>query len=147
MDFDLALREDEPAPLIDDSTPDQRMKFEKWEKANRMALMVMKRTMSDIVKGGFATCDKAKDFVEAVGVKFRESAKAQMGDLMMTLTTLKLDENKSVREHILKLVKTAVKFRELDVPIDDAFIVHMALNLLPPKFNQLKISYNTQKKK
>ncbi|CAN6713433.1 unnamed protein product [Malus baccata var. baccata] len=132
MDLDLALREDEPAPLIDDSTPDQKMKFGKWEKVNRMALMVMKRTMSDTVRGGFTTCDKAKDFLEAVGAKFRESEKAQMGDLMMTLTTLKLDDNK--RE-------------KLDVPIDDAFIVHMALNLLPPKFNQLKISYNTQKEK
>ncbi|KAB2629481.1 hypothetical protein D8674_034310 [Pyrus ussuriensis x Pyrus communis] len=95
MDLDLALREDEPAPLTDDSTPDQRMKFEKWEKANRMALMVMKRTMSDTVRGGFAACDKAKDFLEAVGVKFRESEKAQMGDLMTTLTTLKVDENKN----------------------------------------------------
>lgn len=95
MDLDLALREDEPAPLTDDSTPDQRMKFEKWEKA----LMVMKRTMSDTVRGGFAACDKAKDFLEAVGVKFRESEKAQMGDLMMTVTTVKLDENKIVRAH------------------------------------------------
>ncbi|XP_068339066.1 uncharacterized protein [Pyrus communis] len=105
-----------------------------------MALMVMKMTMSDTVKGSFATCDKAKDFLEDVGTKFKESEKAEMGDMMTTLTTLKLDENESVREYILKLIETIAKLRELDVPIGDAFIVHMALNSLPPKFNQLKIS-------
>ena len=63
-----------------------------------------------------------------------------MGDLMTTLTTLKLDENKSVREYILKLVKTAAKLKDLEVPVYDAFIVRMALNSLLPKFDQLKTS-------
>ncbi|KAM1132606.1 hypothetical protein ACFX19_047679 [Malus domestica] len=70
-----------------------------------------------------------------------------MGDLMTTFTTLKLDENKFVREHILKLVEISAKLKDLEVPIDDAFIVHMALNSLPPKFDQLNTSYNTEKEK
>ncbi|CAN6700411.1 unnamed protein product [Malus baccata var. baccata] len=132
MNLDLALRDDEPALLDENSTVDQRLKFKKWEKANKMSLMVMKRTMGETIK---------------VSAKFRESKKAEMGDLMTTLTTLKLDENKFVREHILKLVEIGVKLKDLEVPIDDAFIVHMALNSLPPKFDQLKTSNNTEKKK
>lgn len=147
MDLDLALREDESEPLAEDSTADHRQKVEKWEKANIMSLLVMKRTMGESVRGSFAACDKAKDFFDAVGAKFRESEKAKMGDLMTTLTSLKLDENKNVREHILKLVETVAKLKDLEVPVDDAFVVHMALNSLPPKFDQLKVSYNTQKEK
>ncbi|KAM1415513.1 hypothetical protein ACFX2I_007155 [Malus domestica] len=60
---------------------------------------------------------------------------------MTTLTSLKLDENKSVREHILKLVETAAILKDLEVPVDDAFIVHMVLNSLPSKFDQSKVSY------
>ncbi|KAM1000142.1 hypothetical protein ACFX2A_006927 [Malus domestica] len=147
MDLDLALREEEPEPLTDVSTAEQRLKHEKWEKANRMSLMVMKRTMSETVRGGIVASEKAKDFLEAIGAKYRESEKAEMGNLMTTLTTLKFEENKSVREHILKLVETASKLKDLEVPVDDAFVGHMALNSLPSSFEQLKVSYNTQKEK
>ncbi|XP_048433471.1 uncharacterized protein LOC125474084 [Pyrus x bretschneideri] len=137
MDLDLDLRDDEPTPLDENSTADQR--FEKWEKANRMSLMVMK-TMGETVRVEITASDKAKDFLDAVRAKFREFKKAEMGDLMTTLTTIKLDENKSVREHILKLEDTVTKLKDLEVPVNDAFTVRMALNFLPPKFDQLKTS-------
>lgn len=76
-----------------------------------------------------------------------ESLKKLKWDLMTTLTLLKLDENKNVKEHILKSVETAAKLKDLEVPVDDAFIVYMVLNSLPSKFDQSKVSYNTQKEK
>ncbi|XP_068340380.1 uncharacterized protein [Pyrus communis] len=147
MDLDLALREDEPAYLTDTSTVEQRLKHEKWQKANRMSLMVMRRTMSETVRGGIPACDKVKDFLDSIRANFKESEKAEMGELMATLTSLKFDEGKSVREHILKLVDIATKLKDLEVPVDDAFVVHMALTSLPQSFDQLKITYNTQKEK
>lgn len=39
---------------------------------------------------------------------------------MTTLTTSKFEENKSVREHTLKLVEIAAKLKDLEVPVDDA---------------------------
>lgn len=47
IDLDLALREDEPPKPIDDSSVDVKSKFEKWEKANHICLLIMKRSMSD----------------------------------------------------------------------------------------------------
>lgn len=88
MDLDLALREEEPEPLANVSTAEQRLKHEKWEKTNRMSLMVMKKTMSETVRGGIVAGDKAKDFLEAIGAKYKESKKAEMGNLMTTLTIL-----------------------------------------------------------
>ncbi|XP_068328158.1 uncharacterized protein [Pyrus communis] len=106
MYYDLAIREEESATLIEESTIEQKVKFEKWEKSNRMGLLIMKKAMTETFNG----------------------------------TT-------SVREHILKMVHTAGKLKELEVPISDQFLVHMALNSLPAKFGQLKVSYNTQKEK
>ena len=60
---------------------------------------------------------------------------------------MKYDGVGSVREHILKMVDLAQKLKDLEVPMTDQFLVHMALNSLPPKYGQLRVSYNTQKDK
>lgn len=112
-----------------------------------MALMVMKRSITKTVRGGIPVCEKANDFLEAVSAKFKVSENAKMGNLMTTLTSLKFNRKTSVREHILKLVDTAAKLKDLKMPLDDSFVVHMALLSLPKSFEQLKISYNTQKEK
>ncbi|CAN6678769.1 unnamed protein product [Malus baccata var. baccata] len=143
MDYDLALREDQPPAVTENSTNKQRMKAKKWEKSNRMTLIEMKKSITKTVRGGIPLCEKAKDFLEAVGAKFKVSKNAEMGNLMTTLTSLKFDGKTSVREHILKLVDAAAKLKDLKMPLDDSFIVHMALSSLPESFEQLKISYNT----
>lgn len=76
MDLDLALREDEPAAITDQSTAEQKQKKEKWDKSNRMSILIMKRTMAETVRGGIPNNDNAKAFLEAVGAKFKESQKA-----------------------------------------------------------------------
>ncbi|KAI5332260.1 hypothetical protein L3X38_022389 [Prunus dulcis] len=67
MDLDLALREDEPAALADESNDAQRRQHEKWHKANRMSILIMKRAMTEIVRGGILNNDKVKALLEAVG--------------------------------------------------------------------------------
>ncbi|KAB2594970.1 hypothetical protein D8674_030420 [Pyrus ussuriensis x Pyrus communis] len=139
MDYDHALREDEPPTVAANNTAEQRLKSEKWEKSNRMALMVMKRSISEVVRGGIPSCDKAKAFLEAVGAKFKMSKKEGTTNLMTTLTSQKFDGKTSVREHILKMVEDAAKLKDLEVPIDDSFVVHMSLSSLPESFEQLKV--------
>lgn len=147
MDFDLALREEEPAAITKESSAKQKQQFGKWEKANRMSLLIMKRAMSAAIRGGIPTCEKAKDFLEVVEAKFKKSDKAETRNLMTKLTTLKYDGTDSVREHIMRMIDVSPKLKDLEVPIDDNFLVHMALNSLPPKYAQIKVSYNNQKDK
>ncbi|XP_070668580.1 uncharacterized protein [Malus domestica] len=91
MDHDLALKENAPSTLTSASTAEDKVKHEKWHKANRMSLMVMKRTISETVRGGIPACDKEKDFLDDVGAKFKVSEKAEMGNLMTTLTWMLLE--------------------------------------------------------
>ncbi|XP_068309759.1 uncharacterized protein [Pyrus communis] len=133
--------------LTEESTAEQKAKFEKWQKSNRRGLLIMKKAMTETVRAGIPTCDKAKDFLEVIGEKFKESEKAETGNFLTSLTTMKFDGTTSVREHILKMVDTAGKLKQLEVPVSDQFLVHMALNSLPARFRQLKASYNTQKEK
>ncbi|CAN6546754.1 unnamed protein product [Malus baccata var. baccata] len=147
MDLDLALREEKPKSITAESTADEKMKFEKWERANRMSMMIMKKAMAQSVKGGIPKTDNAREFLAAVGEKFKESTKAETGTFLTQITSMKYDGVGSVREHILKMVDLAHKLKDLEVPMTDQFLVHMALNSLPSKYGQLKVSYNTQKDK
>lgn len=143
MDFDLALREDEPVPLTVDNTMEHKTKFEKWVKANRMSLLTMRKAMTKSVRRGIPKSEKAKEFFTSIGEKFKESDKAETSNFLTKLTTMKFDGIGSIREHILKMADTAQKLKDLKVPMNDQFIVHMALNSLPSQYGQLKVSYNT----
>lgn len=119
----MALREEGPAALTETSTAAQRAKFEKWDKANRMVVLIMERTMSETVRGGIPDKENAKEFLKAVGEKYKKSGKAETRNLMNSLTTLKYDENGSVCEYIMKLIDIATKLKGLEMPIPDSFVV------------------------
>ncbi|KAI6705862.1 hypothetical protein NL676_008824, partial [Syzygium grande] len=47
MDLDLVLRIDSPTPLNDQSTSDQKRDMERWERSNRMCMMIMKKAIPE----------------------------------------------------------------------------------------------------
>ena len=51
MDLDYALREDRPLDLTSASTAEQRSAMEKWERSNRMSLMIMKHSIPEAIRG------------------------------------------------------------------------------------------------
>ncbi|KAM1649269.1 hypothetical protein ACFX14_010564 [Malus domestica] len=142
MDMDLALRTEEPPLPADGSTSSQRSKYEKWEKSNRISLMIIKRTMTNAVRGGFPEATNAKKFMQSIEEKYKESEKTETGNLMNALTTIRYDGEGSVREYILRVIDIAGKLQRLEVPISETFLVHVIMNSLPDSYTQLKVSYN-----
>ena len=51
MDLDYAFRMDRPALLTSESTADQKIAYEKWERSNRMSLMIMKHSIPESIRG------------------------------------------------------------------------------------------------
>ena len=51
MDLDYALRENRPPDLTSARTAEQRVVMEKWERSNRMSLMIMKHSILEAIKG------------------------------------------------------------------------------------------------
>ncbi|XP_070022432.1 uncharacterized protein [Nicotiana sylvestris] len=147
MDLDFALTEQKPAEHTTTSTVDEKAKHEKWMKANKLSHMIMKRSISEHIKGAIKDNGNAKDFLSAIGQKFLESDKAEIGSLINSLSTKKYDLVGSVRDHIMKLVNIATKLNNLGVTITDDFLVHQSLRSLSRQFNQLKSIYNAQKDK
>ncbi|XP_009789792.1 uncharacterized protein [Nicotiana sylvestris] len=147
MDLDFALTEQKPTEPANTSTADENAKYEKWMKANKLSLMIMKISIYDHIKGAIEDNGNAKDFLSVIGQKFLESDKAEIGSLIDSLSAIKHDLVGSVRCHIMKLVNIATKLNNLGVTITDDSLVHQSLRSLPEQFNQVKITYNAQKDK
>ena len=51
MDLDLALRVSSPAPLTVESSSYEKRDIERWEKSNRMCLMIIKKAIPEAFRG------------------------------------------------------------------------------------------------
>lgn len=103
--------------------------------------------MSDIVKGSIPDSDLAKDYFASIAERFAVCDKAQATMLLDTLTSMRYDQSQNIREYIMKMINISAQLAALEMPLDDQVLVHMALKSLPPQFDQLNITYNTQKDK
>ncbi|KAG6537615.1 hypothetical protein ZIOFF_002710 [Zingiber officinale] len=144
VDLDLALREPEPTAITDTSSVFEKELHVKWDRSNRLSLIAIKRSIPEHLLTGLPETNNAKVLFEAIGQRYQVSNKAETGALMNELTSLRYDSQSGVREYVLKLIFLQSKLRGLNVTLPADFIVHHALNSLPPEFSQIKTAYNTQ---
>ncbi|KAG6487835.1 hypothetical protein ZIOFF_056571 [Zingiber officinale] len=85
MDLDYALWVDKPTPLSDTSTQDEKSAYEKWERSNRLSLMIMKGSISSDIRGGMPDFENAKDFLDSIEEQFQISSKALATTLIINM--------------------------------------------------------------
>ncbi|XP_035542076.1 uncharacterized protein LOC118344785 [Juglans regia] len=120
---------------------------QKWDRANRLCLKIIKHSISDSIIGAIPDNDNAKQFLGAIGQRFIESDKTETGDLMDRLMSMKYDGSSGVREYIMKMIHISSKLEALKISIAEPFLVYHVLNSLLSQFNQLKVAYNVQRDK
>ena len=143
MDLDLALRVDEPPIPTESSSLIDKNTYERWERSNRLSLMLIKSHVSKSIRGSIPECDKVKDYIKAIEEQFVSSDKALASTLMNKLSIMKHGKSKSVREHIMEMRDIAAQLKSLEIEISESFLVHFILNSLPTEYGPFKISYNT----
>lgn len=135
-------------PMIDDFSTDQDMARQReWVRANRMTRLILKTTMTDVVRGSIAEKDTASEFMNAIAQKYKENEKAEISQLLDKLIGMKFNPSESVREHIMRMIEITTRLSDLNMPFPADFVVHQALRTLPASFNQLKTTYFAQKDK
>ncbi|XP_018820420.2 uncharacterized protein LOC108990789 [Juglans regia] len=144
LDFVL---EDQPSKPTDKSIAEYVAEYQEWDRANRLCLKIIKHSISDSIMGAIPDNDNAKQFLGAIGQRFVESDKAEIGDLMDRLMSMKYDGSSRVMEYIMKMIHISSKLEALKIPIVEPFLVYHVLNSLPSQFNQLKVAYNAQRDK
>ncbi|KAM6571173.1 hypothetical protein CsatA_015253 [Cannabis sativa] len=148
MDLDLALRMDRPAPLTDTSTSEQRRIYEKWDRSNRMSLMIIKRGIPEAFRGAVSEeVTDATTFLAEIEKRFAKSDKAETSTLLKKLISMKFKGKENIREYIMEMSHLASKLKALKLELSDDLLVHLVLISLPPQFSQFKVSYNCQREK
>ena len=116
---------------------------EKWERSNRLSLMIMKTSISVGIRGAIPDSENAKEYLASVEEKFKGSTKVYASTLIQRLLSAKYDGSSSIREHIMMMTDMAGKLKGMDMEISDGFLVHFIMTSLPSEYTTFKINYNT----
>ena len=86
MDLDLALRVEQPTPTSDNPN---EVKIEKWDRSNRMCLMIMKCSIPGAFWGSIYESGDAKKFLEGIEQYFTKNEKLEASNLLGKLVSMK----------------------------------------------------------
>ncbi|KAH7855913.1 hypothetical protein Vadar_030537 [Vaccinium darrowii] len=125
MDLDLAMREDEPTKPTNESSTAVKVAYERWERSNRLSLMLIKSHVSASIRNSIPSCDKVKDYMKAIEEQFVSSNKALASTLMNKLSGMKHNSSRNVREHIMEMRDIVARLKSLEIEISDSFLVHL----------------------
>ena len=142
LDLDLALREDEPNPLTEESTEEKKEFYKNWEKTNRLSVMFLRMTIASNIKSSLPPANKANAYLAAREERFKTADKSLAGKLMADLTTIKYNDTRSMHEHCIEITNLAAKLKNLGMSVDNSFLVQFILNSLSPQYGPFKINYN-----
>ncbi|XP_042056199.1 uncharacterized protein LOC121800760 [Salvia splendens] len=145
--LDYALRTEQPAPLIDESSDENKWNFERWEHSNRMSLMIMQHAIPENFRGTVPKEATTKEFLEVIDMNFASNEKAETASLMHKLVTMRYNGRGEIWEHIMEMSNTTSKLTTLNLTISDDQLVHLVMISLPHQFDHFKVSYNTVKDK
>ena len=88
LDLDLALREEEPSQLTNESIEEEKAFHKAWEKANRLSIMFLRMTIASNIKTSLPVAEKAKAYLAAIEERFKTADKSLARKLMADLTTM-----------------------------------------------------------
>ncbi|RVW42809.1 Retrovirus-related Pol polyprotein from transposon TNT 1-94 [Vitis vinifera] len=139
MDIDLALRMPKPDELNEQSTQEDEVYWGKWERSNRLSLMIMKRGIPEAFRGAVTDeVTNASDFLAEIQKRFAKNDKAETSTLLASLISMKYKGKGNVREYIMEMSHLASKLKALKLELSDDLLVHLVLISLPAQFNQFK---------
>ncbi|KAJ9556201.1 hypothetical protein OSB04_010815 [Centaurea solstitialis] len=144
MDLDHALRMERLISTTENPNTD---KIEKWDRSNRMCLMIMKRSIPSTFRGSITEGTNAKNFLKEIEQFFAKNAKTEASNTLMKLVTMRYKEKGNIREYIMEMSNLNGKLKELKLELSDDLLVHLILISLPAQFGPFVVSYNTQKDK
>ncbi|XP_006584217.1 uncharacterized protein LOC114420374 [Glycine soja] len=126
MDLDLPLRTERPI-----STPEtsNEVKIERWNRSNRMCLMIMKHSIPEAFRGSISEGQSAKKFLEEIEEYFAKNEKAETSNLLAKLISMKYKGKGNIREYIMEMSNLASKLKSLKLELGEDLLVHLGFDL------------------
>ncbi|KAH1064463.1 hypothetical protein J1N35_029450 [Gossypium stocksii] len=133
MDKNLALREEQPAPLIAKSTPNAKRGFERWDRSNCMSIMIMKYNIPEAFMGiESKKIARANSFLDKIKKCFAKNNKVEMTSFLTSLMLVKYKGQGNIREYIMEIFHVTSRLKALKINLSDELFVLMVLVSFPP---------------
>ena len=146
MDLDLAFRVARPTELTEQSTVAERCEIEKWDRLNRMSLMIMKRVIPEAFRSTmFDQVTTTKEFLQEIEKQFAKNEKSEISTLLANIISMRYKGKRNIWEYIMEMPHLASKLKALKLELSEDLLMHLVLISLPTQFSQFKVSYNYQK--
>ena len=126
MDLNLVPMIEQLASLMVESSSDDK-NFEKWERSNRISLMIIKYDIPKAFWG--AVSDEitlTKDFLAEIVKCF-----AKTSTLLASLIFMKYKGKENIREYIIQMSHIASTLKALKLELSKDLLVHLVLISLP----------------
>ena len=142
LDLDIVFDEPKPLTPTNETSSDEKVKFEKWTKANKVATKIILNSISRGIRGSLGTIENAKDLLDIVKEQFNVTDKAVGASLISRLSSMKYDGTLGVREHILSMQNIVSKLEQVDMSVSKKYLIQFILDSLPSYFGPFKVAYN-----
>jgi len=120
-------------------------KIEKWERSNRMSVMIIKRYILEAFRDSITEDSNVKKFLEDVLQLFAKNEKAEAGNVLSKLVSMRYKGKGNIRDYIMEMSHLVSKLKTLKLELSEDLLVHLILISLPAHFGKFKVSYNTLK--
>ena len=125
MDLDLALGGFFLAPFTVESSSDEKRDIERWEKSNRMCLMIIKKVIPEAFRSTISeTIKTTKEFQEEIKNRFAKNEKSETSTLLANLISMRYKGNGNIREYIMEMSQLASKLRAHKLDLSKDLFVH-----------------------
>ena len=138
IELDLALRMERLTSTLENLN---EANIEKWERSNRLSLMLMKHSIPEAFRGSINESVNATKFLLDTEQVFAKNEKAEISTLLRKLVGMKYTNKENIREYIVEMSNIAGKLKALKLQLSDDLLVHLVLISLPAQFSQLIVSY------
>ncbi|RID58626.1 hypothetical protein BRARA_F01915 [Brassica rapa] len=109
---------DRPASPTDDNTPEYKAVLEKWERLNRMGLMIVKDTIPKLFRGGEEDND-LKQFLAEMDWRFARSDNPEKNMLLHHFSTMRYHGNGKIKDQLKSSYNTQKKQWSLNKLIEE----------------------------
>ncbi|XP_031121191.1 transcription factor MYB16-like [Ipomoea triloba] len=89
-ELDYAVNNNKPQIPTNSSTPDEIALYERWERSNRLSVILIKSNVSDSVRGIVDAYTDVKPLLEALDAQYASSVKSLTSTLIMKFSSLRL---------------------------------------------------------
>ncbi|RVW30669.1 Retrovirus-related Pol polyprotein from transposon TNT 1-94 [Vitis vinifera] len=142
--FRLCIKEDRPSDLTSASTAEQRSTMEKWERSNRMSLMIMKHSIPEAIRGAIPEETQAKAFLDQIANRFAANEKVETSTILSKLVFMRYKGKENIREYIMEMSNLVTRLKALKLKLSEDILVHLEERLKQEKIESAHLASTSQ---